>query len=183
MKEYKIIKINNEGYSFIGNFSENQDGILAYFSNSNNKKEWISDFLSKDYLIQCIFIFWCINDPEDELNDSPLKNIINSNRAFFDSFFTTWSYDRSAIMDPLIFEDFSFGQFSNCNPDFEVIMENDSENLFVTKIGNSEFEIKVMLNTEENPIGSGDCYIKTIYFNKFISDMARIEVIIRNSID
>jgi hypothetical protein len=175
-----MIKINGEEYSHIGNFTENQDGILIYLPRKSDKYDWLNEFFNNDLLIRSYIIFYHMIDHGLELPDTPMGSIINKNRKIFDNFYLKWS-DGYSLMNPLIFEDFMFGRFSDFNSDFEILEEDYECGVYLVKVDDIEFEIISLSNLEYITIGSGYCYIKTECLQEFSSDIAIIEEIIRRN--
>jgi hypothetical protein len=180
MNSNRMIKINNEEYKFIGNFMENPDGILIYLPRNNEKHDWLNEFFNSDLLIRSYVIFFHMIDHCWELDDTPLPLIINENKNLFDNFHLKWS-DGNSLMNPLYFEDFMFGRFSDFNSDFEVLEEDYDSGSYLVKVDDVKFEIISLSSLQAETIGSGNCYIKAECFQEFSADMEKIQEIIRRN--
>ena len=180
MNSNRMIKINNEEYTHIGNFMENPDGILIYLPRNNENHDWLNEFFKSDLLIRSYIVFYHMFDHGFELDETPLPLIINENKNVFDNFYLKWS-DGDTLMNPFYFEDFMFGRFSNFNSDFEILEEDYECGSYLVKVDDIEFEIISLSSLEHETIGSGNCYIKSECLQEFSADMEKIEEIIRQN--
>ena len=106
------IKINGRSFRSVGEYTDNQDGIAAYFPNNEDPEKWIDFFQSHEPIILLWSIGYLKSTNDHSINSKFEANIIDSESEEIKLLLEKYYSDLELSAD---FVDFIFGGYASRN--------------------------------------------------------------------
>ena len=165
-----IISINKIEYKTLGFYMQNQDDVCYFYPTENNKESWVSFYKESEPIVVLMHIGYEYFQYLLDKDSSILEVIIDENLVLFETFYTKYFIEESCSLKYEIFEDFTFGQFSEYG-DCELLVDSQFENGMLEyncPLGN--VEIKVVYDNQEKSIQS-QVFINSLKYDDFMKDL------------
>ena len=176
-----IISINKLEYKTLGFYTQNQDDVCFFYPTVNNKESWIKFYQESEPVVVLMHIGYEYFQFLLNKDNSNLEFIIDKNLDLFQTFYSKYFIEESCSLKYDIFEDFTFGRFSEFG-DCKLLVDRQLENgILEYECAQDNVEIKIVYTNQETSIKS-QVFINSLNFDDFMNNLNSIVDLIVSSI-
>jgi hypothetical protein len=175
------ISINKIEYKTLGFYTQNQDDVCFFYPTVNNNESWIKFYNESEPVVVLMHIGYEYFQYLLNKDNSNLEFIIDKNLGLFQTFYSKYFIEESCSLKYEIFEDFTFGRFSEYG-DCKLLVDSQFENgILEYECSLDKVEIKVVSTNQETSIQS-QVFINSLNSDDFMFDLNGIVELIVSSI-